>query len=33
MASNFGVYKFGLAPGVGVNKEDLLDQIVNVDPS
>jgi len=32
MADNNGVYKFGIAPGVGVNKEDLLDQIVNVDP-
>lgn len=29
---NAGVYKFGLSPGQGVNKEDLLDQIVNVDP-
>lgn len=27
-----GVYKFGLLPGVGVNKEDLLDQITNTDP-
>ncbi len=29
---NAGVYKFGLTPGVGVNREDLLDQITNVDP-
>ncbi len=29
---NAGVYKFGISPGSGVNKEDLLDQIVNVDP-
>lgn len=29
---NAGAYKFGIAPGVGVNKEDLLDQITNVDP-
>jgi len=27
-----GVYKFGISPGVGVNKEDLLDSITNVDP-
>ncbi len=29
---NNGVYKWGLLPGVGVNKEDLLDQITNSDP-
>jgi hypothetical protein len=29
---NAGVYKFGLVPGDGVNKEDLLEQITNVDP-
>jgi hypothetical protein len=29
---NAGVYKFGISPGSGVNKEDLLDQIVNIDP-
>ena len=29
---NAGAYKFGLLPGVGVAKEDLLDQITNVDP-
>lgn len=29
---NGGAYKFGISPGVGVNKEDLLDQITNVDP-
>lgn len=30
--TNSGVYKWGLLPGVGVNKEDLLDQITNTDP-
>lgn len=29
---NFGAYLFGVSPGVGVNKEDLLDQITNVSP-
>ncbi len=29
---NAGIYKFGLAAGAGVNREDLLDQITNVDP-
>jgi hypothetical protein len=29
---NAGVYKFGFATGAGVNREDLLDQITNVDP-
>ena len=31
---NAGVYKFGLVTGAsgGVNREDLLDQITNVDP-
>lgn len=29
---DIGAYKQGVAPGVGVNKEDLLDQITNVDP-
>jgi hypothetical protein len=29
---NAGAYKFGLLPGVGVAKEDLLDKITNVDP-
>lgn len=29
---NAGVYKFGVVPGDGVNKEDLLEQITNVDP-
>lgn len=29
---NAGVYKFGITPGTGVNREDLLDQITNVDP-
>ena len=29
---NAGVYKWGLAAGAGVNREDLLDQITNVDP-
>lgn len=32
MALNNGVYKWGMSPGVGVNKEDLLDQITNADP-
>ena len=27
-----GVYKFGMQPGVGANREDLLDQIINIDP-
>jgi hypothetical protein len=30
---NAGVYKFGLVTGAGVNREDLLDQITNVDPT
>lgn len=29
---DFGVYKFGLAAGAGANREDLLEQITNVDP-
>lgn len=29
---NAGVYKYGLVVGSGVNREDLLDQITNVDP-
>src|SRR5688572_17798643 len=29
---NLGIYKWGLTPGQGVNREDLLDQITNVDP-
>jgi len=29
---NAGAYKYGMNPGVGVNKEDLLDQITNTDP-
>ena len=29
---NAGVYKWGLVAGAGVNREDLLDQITNVDP-
>ncbi len=29
---DFGAYLFGVSPGVGVNKEDLLDQITNVSP-
>ena len=29
---DFGAYLFGISPGVGVNKEDLLDQITNVSP-
>jgi len=29
---NFGVYKTSMTPGVGPNKEDLLDQITNIDP-
>lgn len=29
---DFGSYLFGISPGVGVNKEDLLDQITNVSP-
>ena len=32
VAGDFGSYKFGFNPGIGVNKEDLLDQITNVDP-
>lgn len=27
-----GVYSVGVTPGVGANKEDLLDQIINIDP-
>lgn len=29
---NNGVYKYGLAAGAGANREDLLDQITNIDP-
>jgi len=29
---NVGVYKWGFAAGAGANREDLLDQITNVDP-
>lgn len=29
---DIGVYKFGISVGTGVNREDLLDQITNVDP-
>jgi len=29
---DFGAYLYGVSPGVGVNKEDLLDQITNVSP-
>jgi hypothetical protein len=29
---DFGSYLYGVSPGVGVNKEDLLDQITNVSP-
>lgn len=32
---NFGAYKYGFVPGPGgggINREDLLDQITNLDP-